>query len=258
QETKVIFDYPGEAHTEEQLDEYLWKRSSFEELLKTLRPAIRTAGHRSRAEAPRQLRLVVSAEPGEYARHSAPAIGLEDPLAVQTQAGTPDKKIFSTLDRFLEMQEIARSCKAVLVRHGSSPHDLLVAARDLRADRGSIEAAFDEAAIPYFIDESVSLRELPLVQIVLTLLRLAIEEFPRAGIVTLVRSPYLNLRELGLGLSDAEVVDQRSWAVNVVSGRAQWSAAFRDPAWTRIHSGLERLFDQGTPPFMAGKSTHAL
>lgn len=239
-ETKVVFDYVGAGDGGEQLPEYVWKRSSFEELLNAFKPAVVTAGH----QPPPVPAAPIS---GDDKAHLKP-----DPATL------PDKRIFSCLDRFIEMQEIARSCKATLLRDRRAASKLLVVARDLKSYQGAIEAAFDEAAIPYFIDESVSLRALPLAQFVLTLVGLTIDDFRRADVLALLRSPYLNLRELGLGPPDIDVLEECSWKENVVGGREQWMNAFADPGDARILNGLERLFDHVTPPATADTLTRFL
>jgi ATP-dependent helicase/DNAse subunit B len=220
QKSKVIFDYQvglDECFVE---DEYLWKQSSYQELVRTLR-----------IEAP--VPFVRTAVGGD----AGPEIGSQP----------AQRKIFCALDRFLEMQEIARLCKQCIVRHGLSPADVLVVARDLKPYRGAVEAAFAEAGIPCFVDESVSLLELPIVQFVAGLVTLYQRDFARADVLALLRSPYLRLAELGLSRADVEDIDRQSFALNVVGGRQQWQDAFGDSTQRRCSTGLSRLFDLATP-----------
>ncbi|HEY9868144.1 MAG TPA: PD-(D/E)XK nuclease family protein [Candidatus Obscuribacterales bacterium] len=224
QQTKVVFDYQLGVEACPVEDEYLWKQSSYEELVRTLR-----------IETP--VPFVGTAVGGDAG--SPPA----DSLARQPA----QRKIFSALDRFLEMQEIARLCKQCIVRQGLSPADVLVVARDLKAYRGAVEAAFAEAGIPCFVDESVSLLELPIVQFVVGLVTLYQRDFARADVLSLLRSPYLRLVELGLERADVEDIDRQSFALNIVGGRQQWEDAFGDSSRRRISTGLSRLFDLAAP-----------
>lgn len=223
-QTKVIFDYQAGSQECPLEDEYLWKQSSYEELVRTLPieapvPFARTV-----------VRGNASSPPAEFPDRQ-PA----------------HRKTFCALDRFLEMQEIARLCKQCIVRQGLRPADILVVARDLKPYRAAVETAFTEAGIPCFVDESVSLLELPIVQFTVGLVTLYQRDFARADVLALLRSPYLRLDELGFGRPEVEDIDRQSFALNVVGGRQQWQDAFGDSNQRRCWTGLLRLFDLATP-----------
>jgi ATP-dependent helicase/nuclease subunit B len=166
-------------------DQYHWKEPSYNLLVSTLKPEIIHAG--------------------------------KNP---DTHKATINK--FSCADRFAEMQEIARRVKHAIVFAGRKPEDVLVVARSLASYRTAIEAAFQDAQLPYFIDEALQLVELPLVKFLLKLLSLSITDFKRNDVISCLRSSYLNRTQLSLSDADIDEIDNKSLQLAVVAGKQQW------------------------------------
>jgi len=156
-------------------------------------------------------------------------------------------ELFSAQDRFAEMDEIARRAKELIVRGGQRGKDLLVVARDLKAYRAAIEAAFDSAGLSYFVDESMGLVELPIVDFISRLLNLPVRDFPRNDVIFCLRSRYLKRDFLGLSGSDLDEIDNLSWQDQVVKGKQRWQY-FRERALSGpTAAGLKRFLETATP-----------
>lgn len=172
-------------------------------------------------------------------------------LAVQPElvsapatAVAPKVESFSALDRFAEMQEIARRCKQALIMRNIPARQILVVARDLKKYRGAIEAAFDDAQLPYYVDESIELRTLPVVQFVLRLLHISIDDFKRLDVLNCLSSRYCRLESLGLNSLMVSVLDKGSWQQSLVCGAKNWQRYLQDNS---IASGVQRFFELVTP-----------
>lgn len=161
-------------------------------------------------------------------------------------APSPEIALFSALDRYLEMEEIARRCKERIVRDGVAPDRILVVARDLDAYAAAADCAFKDAGVPASIDAKVELAELPLTRFVLGLLRLAHEDFPRGQTLQCLRSAYMR----GAGLSQAEIdtIDRLSLAAKLVSGRKRWDSLAASALGAVTARRLLALFHSLEPP----------
>ncbi len=194
QSLTICFDFAsdenGHAH-----EDYLWKESSYQELLALF------AG-RSR---------IVSF-----------VLPLERSL---TRTGYTLPK-FSCTDRFLEMEEVARRVKCLLVREKAKPEEILVVVRSLRNYGAAVANAFEDAGIPCFLDQALEIKKLPLVQFLLNLFRLSAQEFPRWLLINCLRSPYLNKEFSQLSLADLEKIERESFKQCVVSGKSHWADLF--------------------------------
>ncbi|MBI4532987.1 MAG: hypothetical protein HY711_03490, partial [Candidatus Melainabacteria bacterium] len=208
--TRVIFDYlPEWLLRHDTSGEYDWKQLSFQELTSVLSPTISYI---------------------EPKLHS-----------------DPKRNLFGSLDRFAEMDEIVRRCKKSIVEDGIHPDDLLVVVRDLKLYRAAVEAAFGQAGIPYFIDESVSLLELPIVRFVLGLTKLALKDFPRGDVIACLRSPYCRLARLGLGRAIVDYLDNLSWNFKIVSGKTYWERLFGSKVSCQVREAFEHFLSVVTP-----------
>src|SRR5262249_35569053 len=129
---------------------------------------------------------------------------------VQSFSATP-KQIawnqFSTLDRFSEMQEIARRCKQLIVEEGCAPDDIVVVARNIEPYHPAVDTAFKEAGIPYFLDHEIPLLSLPVAQFVKKLFGLYANDFVRADAMFVLRSWYFRLDQIGLSKDKLDAID---------------------------------------------------
>ncbi len=209
--TSITFDYVDESscHYQRYREEYLWKAESYRQLTEALSPAIEQC------------------QPGESARA---------------------QEVFSCLDRYLEMEEIARRCKELIAGGGTTTRGILVVARDLSAYRGAVEAAFQSAGLPYFVDESRTIAEQPVVQLVRALLRCYQKDFARADVIFCLRSRYLDLTALGLAPSDVDDIDDLSLAIRLSGGLERWSSRVLPRLPGRAAEGLGSFFRAVTPP----------
>ncbi|MGD9683340.1 MAG: PD-(D/E)XK nuclease family protein [Candidatus Obscuribacterales bacterium] len=168
----ICFDYVPEPKDDDEAAEYAWKEKSFADL----------------SEAFEGAELINCPHESEPARAS---IGS-----------------FKTVDRFAEMEEIARQVKGALVEDGLPADQILVVVPSMRKYGGAIESAFSGAGLPYYVDESVSLSNLPLVRFLLDLARLYSGDFPRDSLIGVLRSDYFNLQRFGLDKQDLEGIDK--------------------------------------------------
>ncbi|MBZ0189565.1 MAG: exodeoxyribonuclease V subunit gamma, partial [Candidatus Obscuribacterales bacterium] len=110
------------------------------------------------------------------------------------------------------MEEIARRVKANLVKYGLSAEQILVVVPSMRKYRGAIEAAFDDAALPYYLDESIALSGLPLVKFIVQLVGLSGNELLRSQVIEILRNDYFDLARFSLTVFDLERLDRISIA----------------------------------------------
>lgn len=181
-------------------------------------------------------------------RHMQPQIVRHSSGTIKAVSTTGDHiDVFRALDRFAEMQEIAARCKQAIRENEIRPSRLLVVARQIDRYRGAVEAAFQQAGVPYFLDLSIAYEELPFIQFVLDLLSLPLSaesgqmEFPRAKTVSCLRSKFLNTQSLGMTPSDVDYLDARSLARAIVGGKEQWQKVL-STAKSNVRAGMEKLF----------------
>ena len=213
---RVVFDHKsnGSSDKADLFDQYQWKQQSYNLLVNTLAPEIRNIDKDSKS-------------------HNA-----------QIQK-------FSAADRFAEIQEITRRLKRAIVFDKRRPNELLVVAHSLTPYRAAIEAAFEEAQLPYFIDDALSLTQLPLVKFILKLLALSITDFKRKDVISCLRSNYLNHGPLTLSDADIDELDNKSYKFALVSGKQQWQTLSSKQCALSQSQALEVLFTAVTPD--AGK-----
>lgn len=130
---------------------------------------------------------------------------------------------FKAMDSFLEMQEIAGSIKEATAGHIVEPENVLVIMRNVGSYASAIKSAFDNAGVPYFLDNAVALVSLPMVQQILDLSRLAKDDFMPAAVINCLQSPYFNLGLLGISREDVNLLDRIRRDRPMVKGREQWS-----------------------------------
>lgn len=209
--TTITFDFVDKSlpYYESYMQDYLWKEYSYSQLLSILEP---------------ELTFV-------------------DPTEMPRECET-----FSALDRYMEMHEIARLCKQLIHDGNAEAGNLLVVARDLNAYRGAIDAAFGAAGLPYFVDESVKIKELPIVQYIRRLLHLSTDQFLRADVVACFRSPYFNLSSSGLTDHDIDEIDNLSIKKRLVGGISRWQSDVLVSVEERVKEKVIDFFSKVTPP----------
>lgn len=223
--TRIAFDYvlPEQRGVdnpdyEAAEDDYSWKESSFDELTR---------------------RFAVT--PSFLALPGAPS--------------GPQQDAFRTLDRFMEMEEIARRCKQAIVNKRVSPGQILVAARDVADYAQAACAAFDNAGLPYFIDESMEYLALPTMKAFNAVLNLAVDDFPRAAMIECLRSRYMKTVGLGVTPANIDALDKKSLDAGIVSGRDQWTKLFEKALPAQLATNLTALLARLTAPPSATLST---
>lgn len=145
---------------------------------------------------------------------------------IPEQTGEIDVVCFSTLDRFLEMREIARLCKQSILVDKVPPNQILVVARSIENYNGAVEAAFDEAGMEYFIDGSIKVDTLPIWHFVINLLSLPVKNYVRRDVIDILRSNYLNREALGVTAESLSRLDAETFRFELVSGRDSWQRFF--------------------------------
>lgn len=216
--TRIAFDYvlPEDRGAEASEydaaeDDYSWKESSYAELTR---------------------RFVVT--PSFLALPGAPA--------------APQQTGFRTLDRFMEMEEIARRCKMAIVNKHVSPGQVLVTARDVAHYAQAARAAFENAGLPYFIDEAIEYLSLPPMKAFLTGLTLALEDFPRAATIECLRSRYLKTSKLGITPANVDTLDKKSMDAGLVGGAKAWTSLFERLLSPELAETMSKLFNRLTAP----------
>ncbi|MBX9878364.1 MAG: exodeoxyribonuclease V subunit gamma [Candidatus Obscuribacterales bacterium] len=203
--TCLLFDF--EPEQESQLKQYQWKERGYIDLVNVLKPKMRSTS------------------------------------AIQGVKRT--EEVFSGLDRFVEIQEIARRAKQLIV-DGRRPSDILVTARQIGPYKAAVIAAFRNFGIPYFMDESIALVELPLIQFLMRLMKLASSDFKRFDVVACLRSPFFAGDRIGISKELVSEIDSITLTKQLVSGKERWLKAFADkPEYAQKVQGL---FDAVMPP----------
>lgn len=217
---QICFDYDvREANSEE----YRWKNSAYAEMKEVF-------GHRL---VERKNELV-----GDIIKNFSANVSSVD-----------GAQKFRTLDRYFEVQEIARRVKETLVKGKKKASDLLVVFRNLKAYKGAVEAAFDAAGISYFVDEAIRLTTLPVIQFLVRLLELGQVNFRRADVIACISSPYFRLATLDWTRDAIAELDEISLECRVVEGREQWRQAFANIKADHANgAALDEFFDRTTAP----------
>ena len=159
----------------------------------------------------------------------------------------PTVEQFVTTDRYFEMAQIAAQIKEAIVKESKKISDFLVVARSLKPYRSAVKAAFEDAGLDYFVDETIELRTLPIVQFILSIMSLHQYDFPRAETIGVLRSSYFNskYRLSGLELEELEAI---SLNYMVVQGLGQWKEALAQAKSTTLSAKVQKIFELLSPP----------
>lgn len=201
---KVTFDYLPDSEIEghaaslmQRSTDYRWKDRSYDELVRNLNPRIRNFAGTSTQEQPNSSAVKVHVQ--------------------------------SLLDPYLEMIEVAREVKEALHSRQILPHELIVVMRSPDSYNGAIEAAFDDAGIPYFIDGSNRVVDLVPLKFIFSLLKLSENEFRRKDVADLLRSPYINLEKLSMTPREVSAIDRESYNIKMIGGLDSWKTFLSKP-----------------------------
>lgn len=216
EQTVICFDYIEEGgRRQSEREEYLWKDSSFEDL-KSAFPA-----------------------------RAFTCTNNYDDWHPDEHMESLDISAVKTVDRFLEMDEIARSVKSTLVADQAKPEEILVVVPSMKNYKGTIEAAFEDAGIPYFVDEAIRIVTLPVVHFVLRLIRMHKEEFRRNELVKAIRSRFFFAENFGFSREGTVTLDRVSFKRGIVGGAEEWLRIAAEP---QLAGQLKALINCLTPP----------
>lgn len=218
--TLIAFDYVRESAEEiasgsvislsQSPEDYRWKEASLNELVLNLQPAIKVM-------------------------KPASDQSLVQKLVVESS---------TSLDRFVEMQELVRNIKTAIVERKRKPSEILVVIRSYDSYAGAIETAFQDAGISYFIDGSAALAELAPWQFIKRMFLLSQNEFRRKEVIDLLRSPYLNLEAVGLSARAVSQVDRISYQMRLVGGFDGWQKLFLSEKLSELSSSFGSFLEQ--------------
>jgi ATP-dependent helicase/DNAse subunit B len=129
---------------------------------------------------------------------------------------------FSVTDRFFEMEEIARRVKQSIVVDNVAPQKILVVVRSLKNYGNAIKAAFDDAGLNFFVDETIEVVKLPIMQFLTNALQIHSNGLLRRDVINCLRSHYLSSK-VGIQSWHADELDRRTLRERLVGGQAQWT-----------------------------------
>jgi len=163
---------------------------------------------------------------------------LFDVEKVEPVSGHEAVRLVEAPDRYREVKEVAREVKRLLL-DGVSPAEIVLLFRSLEPYISVAHQVFEEFDIPVLARGGRALTENPLVASLLRLLSLAIDDFPRRGVIATLRSPYFDCTPFGLGPSEVSELDRISRERAVISGRAIWREAIELEAAGSTKGGVE-------------------
>jgi len=143
-----------------------------------------------------------------------------------------DLRLLSTHSPLQEVREALRWIKNLVV-DGAFLGDCAVFLPDEVQYPPLLQAVAHEYGLPLHFSWGQPLITVPQVDIVLKLLRLSIDQFSRRSFLDVLRSPYLDLKNLGFELIDATRMERVSRFGPVVAGYENWQRV------------LKRLADNG-------------
>jgi len=142
--------------------------------------------------------------------------------ATPPPASTGEIELLETHSPAAEAREALRWLKARIVREGIKPAECAVIVPNLDNYRPHLRACAAEFSLPLHFIHEEKLAATPPATTLLELLSLPHRNFPRRNLLSLIRSPYLELKGFGLTRADAARLDLVSHFGQVIEGRAQW------------------------------------
>jgi len=163
---------------------------------------------------------------------------LFDVEKVEPMSGREAVRLIEAPDRYREVKEVAREVKRLLL-DGVSPVETALLFRSLKPYVSLVHQVFEEFDIPVLARGGRALTENPLVASLLRLLSLAMDDFPRRGVIATLRSPYFDFTPFGLNPSEVSELDRISRERVVISGPATWREAIELEAAGSTKGGVE-------------------
>ncbi len=158
---------------------------------------------------------------------------VDQPQKIEKQ---PEVRILAVHSPLQEVREVLRNMKELLRVKGSFAGDCAVLVPDEVQYPPLLQAVADEYAVPLHFSWGKPLQQVAQIGLILNLLRLTVEDFPRRQFLDVLRSPYLNLAEYGFARSDAARLERVSRYGPVIAGFENWVKV------------LKRLVDQAVDP----------
>jgi ATP-dependent helicase/DNAse subunit B len=131
-------------------------------------------------------------------------------------------------NRSQEVRAALRWIKACLVRGGMAAHEVAIIARDMAPYRPFLQQTAAEFGLSLRLAKGADLLTNPAVAALLSLLSLAVLDWPRRQVVGAWRNPYFDWSGAGadsIGDGDAERLDAVARAGLVIQGLSQWREA---------------------------------
>ena len=149
-----------------------------------------------------------------------------------------------------ECREALRWLKARLVRDGLRAGDCALVVPDIEAYRPYLRMAASEFGMALRFTLEEPLIAAPSVALLLDLLELPLQGYPRRMTLDTLRSPYLNLSHLGLGPEQADALDVASLFGQVVAGLPQWFETLDDLAKAQLEVQLDPEDAENSSPIL--------
>ena len=144
-----------------------------------------------------------------------------------------DVRLLAAHSPMQEVREVMRYIKRLLRIQRAFAGDCAILVPDEVQYPPLLQSVADEYGLPLHFSWGTPLQDVAQIRLIVDLLRLAVENFPRRQFLDVLRSPYLNLSAFGFSASDAARLERVSRYGPVVSGLENWEKALR------------RLADQG-------------
>lgn len=149
---------------------------------------------------------------------------VDHPQKIEKQ---PDVRLLAAHSPLQEVREVLRSIKKLVRIKHSFPGDCAILVPDEVQYPPLLQSVADEYGVPLHFPWGTPLQEVAQMRLIVDLLRLEVEDFPRRLFLDVLRSPYLNLSEIGFLPSDAARLERVSRYGPVVAGFENWKKVLR-------------------------------
>ncbi|MBW6473173.1 MAG: exodeoxyribonuclease V subunit gamma, partial [Anaerolineaceae bacterium] len=143
-----------------------------------------------------------------------------------------DVRLLAAHSPLQEVREVLRNMKKLLSVKSAFAGDCAVLVPDEVQYPPLLQAVADEYGVPLHFSWGEPLQKVAQIELIMNLLRLKVDDFPRRQFLDVLRSPYLNLAEFGFMPSDAVRLERVSRYGPVIAGLENWEKV------------LKRLVDQ--------------
>ncbi len=135
-------------------------------------------------------------------------------------------------DVYEESRFVAQTIRRLFRENGLRAKDIAVVTRDLSAYNGILDAAFDNADIPYYLDRRAPIVSEGIVAAVLTALRIVTGGWRTESLLQLMKTGLL-----GFSVSSASLVENYAFVWNLTGAQFQ-------SEWTAAPGGFEGIHDE--------------